>query len=63
LPTLQQQIDNCLAGPAETLPDDHADRVALKTFVRNRARGVAVNVQTDGPRLLLNKTTARNRYG
>jgi sulfur-oxidizing protein SoxA len=49
--TLQKQISRCRdsrAG-AETLPTNHPDLVALETFVRNRASGEAVNVQTDGP--------------
>jgi sulfur-oxidizing protein SoxA len=49
--TLQKQISRCRdsrAG-AETLPTNHPDLVALETFVRNRASGEVVNVQTDGP--------------
>jgi sulfur-oxidizing protein SoxA len=65
--TLPQQIDNCLARTGRNaLPDDHADRVALETFVRNRARGVAVNVQTDGPMQPLleqGKQLYETRYG
>lgn len=65
--TLQQQVGNCLARTSGSpLPDDHPDRVALETFVRNRARGVAVNVQTDGPMQSLleqGKQLYETRYG
>ncbi len=49
--TLQQRISRCRDGhtASKTLPIDHPDLVALETFVRNRAVGEAVNVQTDGP--------------
>ena len=48
--TLQKRISNCRSTIAESpLKTDHPDLVALETFVRNRAHGEAVNVQTDGP--------------
>ncbi|MGB5540981.1 MAG: sulfur oxidation c-type cytochrome SoxA [Gammaproteobacteria bacterium] len=67
LVTLQQQISQCRTRTTgKTLPDDHPDLVALETFVRNRARGVPVNVQTDGPMVeLLEKGEQlyKARYG
>jgi len=66
--TLQQRISRCrddnTAG--KTLPTDHPDLVALETFVRNRAVGEAVNVQTDGPMadlLEAGEKLYRTRYG
>ena len=48
--TLQQTITNCRNSiGSEALPTNHDDLVALETFVRNRAFGETVNVQTDGP--------------
>jgi len=48
--TLQKRISRCRdnTGGSETLPTDHPELVALETFVRHRAIGEAVNVQTDG---------------
>jgi sulfur-oxidizing protein SoxA len=48
--TLQKQISRCRVDNAgsQPLPTDHPDLVVLETFVRNRARGEPVNVQTDG---------------
>ena len=48
--TLQKRISRCRDNTTDskTLPTDHPDLVALETFVRNRAIGEAVNVQTDG---------------
>jgi len=48
--TLQKRISRCRdnTGGGKTLPTDHPDLVNLETFVRNRAVGEAVNVQTDG---------------
>jgi L-cysteine S-thiosulfotransferase len=64
---LQQQIGVCLTrSTGKLFPDDHPDRVALETFVRNRARGVPVNVRTDGPvQALLEKGEQlyKTRYG
>jgi sulfur-oxidizing protein SoxA len=48
--TLQKRISNCRSTVTdESLETDHPDLVALETFVRNRAHGEKVNVQTDGP--------------
>lgn len=66
--TLQQRISRCYTANSggETLPTDHPDLVALETFVRNRAHGVAVDVQTDGPvagLLEAGEKLYRTRYG
>ena len=66
--TLQQRISRCRDGhtASKTLPIDHPDLVALETFVRNRAVGEAVNVQTDGPMadlLEAGEQLYRTRYG
>jgi sulfur-oxidizing protein SoxA len=66
--TLQKRISRCRdAGTdSKTLPTDHPDLVALETFVRNRAIGETVNVQTDGPMTDLLKEGEklyRTRYG
>lgn len=55
--TLQKSISNCRNNiGSKPLPANHPDLVTLETFVRNRAFGEAVNVQTDGPVAeLLNK--------
>jgi len=47
--SLQSRISTCRSKIADdTLPVNHPDLMALETFVRNRARGVPVNVQTEG---------------
>jgi sulfur-oxidizing protein SoxA len=48
--TLQKRISRCRdnTSGSKPLPTDHADLVNLETFVRHRAIGEAVNVQTDG---------------
>lgn len=66
--TLQKQISRCRADRAgdKTLPTNHPDLVALETFVRNRAIGEVVNVQTDGPvagLLAEGEKIYRTRYG
>ena len=55
--TLQQSISNCRDNIGrKPLPANHTELIALETFVRNKAAGEAVNVQTDGPMAeLLNK--------
>jgi sulfur-oxidizing protein SoxA len=68
LVTLQMKINRCRADNtgSKALPTDHPDLVALETFVRNRAIGEAVNVQTDGPMAELLKKGEklyRTRYG
>ena len=48
--TLQKRISLCRNNiGSKPLPTNHPDLIALETFVRNRARGEAVNVQVDGP--------------
>ena len=48
--TLQKQINSCRENHVGgSLPTDHPDLIALETFVRNRAAGEPVNIQTDGP--------------
>ena len=65
--TLQKQISRCRDNNAgSSLPTDHPDLVALETFVRNRAIGEVVNVQTDGPMAALlqnGEKLYRTRYG
>ncbi len=47
--TLQKRISNCRSSITDKqLLTNHPDLVALETFVRNRAAGEKVNVQTDG---------------
>ena len=47
--TLQKRVSNCRSTITDSsLITDHSDLVALETFVRNRAIGEKVNVQTDG---------------
>lgn len=47
--TLQKRISHCRDTIGSTsLQANHPDLVALETFVRNRAYGETVNVQTDG---------------
>jgi sulfur-oxidizing protein SoxA len=48
--TLQHRISNCRENIAgQRLEPDHPELVAVETFVRHRARGEAVAVQTDAP--------------
>jgi sulfur-oxidizing protein SoxA len=47
--SLQSRITACRTRVADdTLPVNHPDLIALETFVRNRARDVPVNVNTEG---------------
>ena len=47
--SLQSRISACRSRVADdVLPVNHPDLIALETFVRNRARGVPVNVDTEG---------------
>lgn len=48
--TLQERINYCWEISMDRFPltAGHSDLIALETFVRNRARGEKVNVQTDG---------------
>ena len=66
--TLQKQIRRCRSDNSGStiLPADHPDLVALEAFVRNRAIGEVVNVQTDGPVAALlqaGEKLYRTRYG
>jgi L-cysteine S-thiosulfotransferase len=48
--SLQTQISWCRDGTgSKPLPVNHPDLVALETYVRNLAKGVPVNVNTEGP--------------
>jgi sulfur-oxidizing protein SoxA len=65
--TLQKSISNCRNNiGSKSLPINHPELIALETFVRNRAFGEAVNVQTDGPMAELLKKGEKiyqTRYG
>ena len=65
--TLQNTISDCRNNiGSQALPSNHPDLIALETFVRNLAHGVAVNVQTDGPAVELlekGKEIYQTRYG
>ena len=67
LVTLQKQIRICRDNTgSEPLPAHHKELLALETFVRNRAFGEVVNVQTDGPMTELMKKGEeiyKTRYG
>ena len=66
--TLQKQISRCRSNNSgsKILPADHPDLVDLEAFVRKRAIGEVVNVQTDGPVAALlhaGEKLYRTRYG
>lgn len=65
--TLQQRIRICRDNTGgKALPANHPELIALETFVRNRAFGEVVNVQTDGPMTELlekGKKMYQTRYG
>lgn len=65
--TLQKRISNCRSNITDkNLETDDPELISLETFVRNRAFGEKVNVQTDGPvSELLKKGEAlyTTRYG
>jgi sulfur-oxidizing protein SoxA len=65
--TLQNSISNCRNNiGSKPLPTNHAELIALETFVRNRAFGEIVNMQTDGPMADLLKKGEKiyqTRYG
>ena len=66
--SLQGRIAACRSRIADdTLPVNHPDLIALETFVRNRAKGVPVSVDTKGAEIedLLKRGEAlyRTRYG
>lgn len=65
--TLQGRIRSCRENAGnEPLPANDPALIALETFVRNRAHGEAVNVQTDGPMAALierGEALFNQRYG
>ena len=65
--SLQKRISRCRDNISDkTLPVNHAELLALETFVRNRAKGEVVNVRTDGAAAgLLKKGEVlyKQRYG
>jgi len=65
--SLQTQISRCRTRiNPEPLPVNHADLLALETFVRHLAKGEKVNVQTDGivsPMLAKGEALYKQRYG
>lgn len=65
--TLQKQISTCrINNGGSALPTNHPELLSLETFVRNRAAGEPVNVQTDGPMaplLVKGEQLYRQRYG
>ena len=67
LVSLQKQINTCrVSNGGSTLQTNHPDLLSLETFVRNRAAGEPVNVQTDGPMeplLVKGEQLYRQRYG
>ena len=68
LVTLQDQIHHCWEINLDRFPRDYDDAevLALETFVRSLAQGIAVNVQIDGdmaPLLEKAETLYKTRYG
>jgi len=68
LVTLQERINYCWEYNLDRFPldYDHPDLVALETFVRHRAKGEPVNVQTDGSMAALvaqGEALYRTRFG
>ncbi len=68
LVTLQGRVNYCWEIHMDRFPltPGHADLIALETFVRNRARGEPVNVQTDGAMVALlekGKALYNTRFG
>jgi sulfur-oxidizing protein SoxA len=68
LVTLQERVSLCWEYNLDRFPldYDHDDLVALETFVRHKAKGEIVNVQTDGPMAPLiarGEELYRTRYG
>ena len=65
--SLHTQLMQCRSRVSDqALPRNHADLLALETFVRRLARGQKVNVQTDGiaaPLLKEGEALFRQRYG
>jgi len=68
LVTLQEKINHCWEINMDRFPltYDHADLISLETYVRNRAKGETINIDTTGPMAeLLKKGEAqyKTRYG
>jgi len=68
LVTLQERVNYCWEISMDRFPLTlgHADLIALETFVRNRARGEEVNVQTDGemaPLIARGEALYNTRFG
>lgn len=68
LVTLQSQINYCWEINMDRFPleHDHKDLIALETYIRNKAKGEIINVQTDGEmaKLLVKAEALYNtRYG
>ncbi len=66
--TLQERINYCWEISMDRFPLTHgdADLIALETFVRNRARGERVDVQTDGemaPLIAKGEALYNTRFG
>jgi sulfur-oxidizing protein SoxA len=66
--TLQERINYCWEISMDRFPltAGHADLIALETFVRNRARGEKVDVQTDGemaPLIAKGEALYNTRFG
>lgn len=66
--TLQERINYCYEIKLDRFPlvAGHADLIALETFVRYKAHGEAVNVQTDGdmaPLIVKGKKLYETRFG
>ena len=48
--TLQKRIKNCQSTITDNpLQTDHPELINLETFVRNRAHGEIINIETEGP--------------
>lgn len=68
LVTLQKRINHCWEINLDRFPltPGSAELIALETYVRNRAKGEAVNVQTDGemaPLIARGEALYNTRYG
>jgi len=66
--TLQERVNYCWEIHMDRFPltPGHPELISLETFVRNRARGEPVNVQTDGgmtPLLVRGEALYNTRFG
>lgn len=66
--TLQERVNYCWEINLDRFPltPGDSDLIALETYVRNRARGERVNVQTDGemaPLIVRGETLYNTRFG